>query len=389
VHRLFPWVEAFWNERAPDAPEFTDDGRFLHRVHPYKLGDAYDAVVFDWHAGSSAEQRRLSLAEGLAFNRGHLSGFGYMGSFAEASFPELDALLSFRRSHPELYVNTHSIAQVGLFESARSLAYNTVDPHYAEVLAMGSLLAGHVPFDLVPELSDEALARHPVLVLAGVECMSDDESRRVLEYVRRGGAAVVTDQTSFYDQWRRRRREPGLFPMLKEAKEFARLEFGRSMATAVSEAQRKKGPTVLKGGFGKGRFAYLPHLQPVKPFVDTPDQWEIGTHYWHLPKNFEAFIDAVRWAGNEKLSVEVTGSTGLAAEARQSADGRIIVHLVNYRLHEASSKVTLTVRGARAATAHVWRPWTLKHEKLPFKPGLEEVSIKVGSVRCYTIVEFK
>jgi len=387
MHRLLPWIEAFWNERAPHAPEFTRDGRMLHRVHPLKLAQTADAVVFDWHAGRTPEQRKLSLAEGLAFNGGHLSGFGYMLDFAGGNFPETDDFLAFRRAHDDLFVDTTSAAQVALVESARSLAYDSVGPHEAEVLAMGSLLAGHVPFDLALDLSDDTLARYAAVVLPDVTCMTDDEAQTVMDYVAQGGAVVVTDETSLYDGWRRRRREAALYPMMKQVSAFAPVGNVRIAATASIEARVVKGAAVVRGRFGEGRFVYLPRLEPFEPFVDVPSNWEIGTDLWHLPKNFRTFTDAVHWAAGKAVAVDVTGPKGLAAEVRRTSDGRRVVHLVNYRLGRPAAKVSLTVRGIDVSAARAWSPGTNAPRKLKRAKTASGFRVDVATVRRYVVVE--
>lgn len=387
MHRLAPWTDAFWNERPPRAPEFRSDGLFWHRVHAYKLAQTHRSVIFTSHEGRDPEQFRLAVAECLAFNQGHPGGFGPSASFAEGARPEADAFIAFRNEHPELYQDTRSAAEVALVESPRSLAHNCVEPHYAQVLAMGSLLAGHLPFDLVPEPTEEALSGYAAVVLADVECLSDEEAQVLMDYVESGGGLVLTERTSLYDPWRRRRREPALAPLLREAPGYEKVRFGPEAGENINVAQREAGGLVLRGRCGRGRFTYLSRLEPVKEFSYRPEDSAIGPSYWHLPRNWKRFVDAVRWVGGSGFSIEVGGPQGLAAEARSRADGGLLLHLANYRLERAASRVTVTLRGRKVTAARLWSPAAKQAKKLTLQKKGRTVRVSVGTVRRYAVVE--
>ena len=61
-------------------------------------------------------------------------------------------------------------------------------------------------------------ARHapslPVMVLADINCMSDEDCAAVRTYVRDGGSVVVTGMTSLYDQDGEQRQDLGLADVL-------------------------------------------------------------------------------------------------------------------------------------------------------------------------------
>jgi len=402
MHRLLPWTDASWNERPPRAPAFRDDGLFWHKAHSYKLAQAYEAVIFTG-IGGSGEQFKLSAAECLAFNQGNLGNLGRPTAFAEGARPEADAFISFRKEHAELFEDTESVAEIGLAESATSLAYNSVEPHYAEVLAMGSLLANHLPFDLVPGFTsqtsptggsqtsptggEEALARYPVLVLPDVECMTDEEAEDLMEYVRCGGGLVLTERTSLYDAWRRRRREPALAPMLRSADGYTKVRFGAEAGENVNVAQSEAAGLMVRGTHGEGRFVYLSRLQPVEPFRYRIEDSSIDASRWHLPRNAKQFVEAVRWAAQGQFTIEASGPQGLAVEVRRAADGRLLVHLLNYRLKKPASRVSIRVRGPEVSRARLWTPGEKTAKRLKRQKSGKSVRVTVGSVSRYAILE--
>ncbi|MFB3892943.1 MAG: beta-galactosidase trimerization domain-containing protein [Phycisphaerae bacterium] len=385
MHKQLPHLEAFWDERAPHAPELTSDGLMLHRSHAYKLAAAGGAVVFSWHAGRDSKQRELALSEALAFNQGHPGGFGFMVNFARGGWAEADRFIAFRKAHGELFDGTSPAAKVALVEHSASLANNCIEPHYAEVMALGSLLAGHVPFDLLPDQTPEALTRYAFVILPDVECMSDYEAKMYMDFVKAGGALVMTGQTGFYDPWRRRRKEPALAEMLRQSKDYAKV-FASLEAAGRSAPAAAKG-AALRGTFGDGRFVYIAALEPVKPFAATRDQWAIHTHYWHLPKNYRQFLDAVSSAGEGKLPVEVVAPKGVAAEYRRAADGRRILHLVNYDLRKSAPAVLVHFFDGPANEARLWEVGCDKPRSLKIHKFAGGVRVNIQSLRRYAIVE--
>jgi len=386
MHRLLPWTDASWNERPPRAPEFRDDGLFWHKVHSYKLAEAYGSVIFTG-VGGHGEQFKLSMAECLAFNQGHLGHLGRPPGFAEGGRPEADEFIGFRTAHPELFEQAESVAEVGLVESARSLAYNSVEPHYAGVLAMGTLLAAHVPFDLVGEFTEEVLSRYPVLVLPDVECLGEKEAQDLMDYVSSGGGLVLTQRTSLYDDWRRRRKEPALAPMLREAGEYAKIRFGAEAGENINVAQAEAAGLMFRGSFGKGRFVYLSRLEPVKPFGYRIEDDAITTSHWHLPKNRKQLLEAIRYASRSNLTIEISGPEGLGAEARRSEDGRLLIHLVNYRLEKSASRVSVRLSGLKASAARLWTPGEKRGRKLRITKSSKNCRVGVGTVKRYGVVE--
>jgi hypothetical protein len=80
--------------------------------------------------------------------------------------------------------------------------------------------------------------------------------------------------------------------------------------------------------FGKGRAAYLQRLVPAIP---VPAKTAMAVKYWAPPRNAAEFLQALRWAGGEKLNWEIQSPPFVAAEAyRQPEQNRYILHLVNY-----------------------------------------------------------
>lgn len=384
MHKLLPWMDVSWNERPPAACGLRKDGCFWHRVHAYKLAEAYGSLICTSHAAGAAGQLSLEAGESLAFNGGHIAGCGYISSFAAGAGAELDISIKFRKAHPELYEKTLSAAPVGLVESALSLARNCVEPHYTELLAMSSLLAGQAPFDIVPELTADAIAGYDALVLPDTEILTDAQATLLLDYVRKGGGLVFTGRTGLYDAWRRRRSEPALAAMLKSVKGHEKVDFGLDARENTNVAQSVKAGTSLQGNYGKGRFVYISRLAPAKPYDYADDR--VGNDLWRLPKNFKQFIAAVRFAQG-KQRIQVTAPQCLAVEIRTAPDGRTLLHLLNYKVGKTASPVRLALNGLKASRAQVHVPGLANPRSLKLTRTTGGASMQVGPVQCYAVVE--
>jgi hypothetical protein len=224
-------------------------------------------------------------------------------------------------------------------------------------------------------------------VLADVECLSEEEAKDLTGYVESGGGLVLTERTSLYDTWRRRRRAPALEPLLAGAKGYENLRFGGEAGENINVAQSEGAGLVLRGTFGEGRFAYLSRLEPVKPFGYRLEDDSINPSHWHLPKNYDQFVEAVEWVGKGGFTIHITAPQGLAAEARRPASGRLLIHLINYHLERAAYRVAVTLSGPKVTEAQLWTVPGKKPTALRLRGSRAGVSLSVGRVDRYAIVE--
>ena len=364
---LLPYLDVFWDEISPATPSFQK-GALMHRTHAMKLAESAGRLVFTSSECAKPEAQRRAIAEVLTFNQGQPGAVGCCTPFGRGGLPGSDAILAFRRSHDELFAHTTSAAQVGFYDSAPSLRLNLVDPHYAQVLAFQSLLAGHVPFRLLTALDKDALSPAAVLLLPDTECMDETEAARITDYVRAGGGLVLTGRTGCFDHWRRQRPESLLAPLLGDAT-------GRA-------------GTPRRATFGRGRVAWLPRLQETIAYNYGSTDWAILPKYWHLPKNHAAFLQAVVWASADRSLVSITAPLGVAAETRRASDGRLLIHLLDYNTDRRAAAASIVLRGFHAGAARLWTPGGDDRPRLVRVTAVRGgTRLAVGSVRGYGIVE--
>ncbi len=361
-----PYLDAFWDEMSP--PLSFRRGALMHRAHAMKLAESAGRLVYsDVRPGTPGRQQR-AVAEGLMFNQGNPGVFGGPLSFLAGAYAPGRKMIAFRQAHDALFAETTSAAQIVIFVSERGQRLNLVEPWHAEVLAFQSLLAGHVPFRLATTLDHDSLPAGAVLLLLDAECLSDEEAARITAHVRQGGGLVVTGATGHFDLWHRPRAKPAL------ATVFAGVADG-------SGAPRRT-------TCGRGRAVWLPRLEPVTPFAHDSTDWAILPKYWQVPKNHAAFLKAVAWAAAGRLAVEVTAPPGVAAEWRRAADGRYLLHLLDYDTERRTVTVRAVVRGVEIRSARLWTPERGQSRMVRIADGGRGgTQLFIGAVPGYGIVE--
>jgi hypothetical protein len=298
--RLLAHTDVVWTEEGNPAG-VNPDGILVSKIRTYKMAAALGNSIFTYTGGMRGAP--LQMAEAMAYNRQNLGMVGGVLAGYEATADER-RYIDFYRKNFDYYRGVTSGADVAVFHSYASLAYNNDQPWQSTMLAEQALIQAKAPFDIVFDRQLEDLSRYRVLVLADQESLSDEQIRQIEAFVRAGGGLVATGQTSLYTEWRQRRREPGL------------------------KALVGPGDKPVRREEGKGRVAYLPAIQPA---IEKPPAAAMTSQYWKLPKNWEELVGAVKWAAGGELPLEVKGPLTVTAELlEQKASGRLLVHLLNY-----------------------------------------------------------
>ncbi len=186
----------FMKSLAPDKEAlvlYGDNGT----SHRYIMDPPVETQVWLWEA----------LAVGGRFWNCSFTGM-HPGAAPDrrAAFNSVPAY-EFVRDHEAVLAGHAPVANVGLYYSrATRQFYRTAPPEGDRFGAAiqgveSALLAGHLPYDFIPDaaLSAERLARYRVVILPNVRCLGDAELARLRDYVRDGGGLVATFATSLQD----------------------------------------------------------------------------------------------------------------------------------------------------------------------------------------------
>lgn len=316
--RLARQVDFMWSEEGDDAG-VTPDGILVSKIRTLKEASIFGKSIFSYSAGPGAREAggTLAMAEFLAFNRQCLGDIGGFRSIPRNP-PQAKAYIQFFQKNFDLYRDVENVADVALLYSEPSMAWNNEGPPVSFMLASQMLIQSRVPFDIVFDEHLQGLSKYKVLFLADQECLSDRQLEQIRSFVRNGGGLVATEDTSLYNEQRRRRADFGL-----------RDCFGISAPeTGMLRTDLRIG--LRRNIFGKGRVAYLPAIEMDG---QKPPAAPMRHQYWKSARNSTEVLAATRWAMGGPFSIETAQSLSpylVMNLVEQKGGKRRMLHVVNY-----------------------------------------------------------
>jgi hypothetical protein len=362
--RFLPFTEVFWTEE-PNLPGVQSDGRVVSKIRSYKLARAYNNILLTY-----TSQDELAIAECLAFNQ----TIGFAGIY-----PLSDAMrkyIAFYRENRWLFQQARDLADVAVYRSYASIAYNHARCQLSAILAEQALIEAAVPFHLIFDNHFDNLAPYRTLVLPDAECLADSQITALRRYVERGGGLLVIGTSGLYDQWRRLRIKPGLEGLVDHQPAARAYEERVERFADEGQEQRKQ--------LGRGRVVYLPSLRFDGPVPEFGSNFTVSNRYWKSPANARQFLDGLAWARGGEPSVRVEGPRHLIANAAELPARRMTtVHLVNYDAHKAAvEQVRVTCNSAKKiAAVRLFSP-DFKEARADFREGS---SFVVPEVKTYVV----
>jgi hypothetical protein len=365
--RLLSHMDVVWTEEGNQA-QVTPGRVLVSKIRTYKMAATLKNRIFTYTGGSRGG--KLQMAEAMAFNRQTLGQIGDV--LAGYNFPaDQKPYITFFRDHFDLFRDVHSRPDIAVLHSYASMAFNNDLPWQSAMLVEQALIQAKIPFDIIFDQQLDQLSKYKALILPDQECLTDAQMNLIRGYVESGGGVVSTEQTSIYDDWRRRRSNFGLhdvfgidaaayrenlytFRPYPSAIPSAR----NSASTELHEPRSEPAPAPVRHTFGHGRSSYI---AAVRPSIPKPPGAPMISEYWKLPVNAQQIVDEVRWAANG-VSLEVNGPSTLVAEPlEQPTTGRMMVHLVNYDVerHPSIDNVRVSLKlpeNKSARSVHLFSP---------------------------------
>ena len=288
--------------------------------------------------------------------------------------------MKFYKSNFDYYREVESRSDVAVLHSFASMAYNNDLPWQSTMLFEQALIQAKIPFDIVFDDHLKDLSKYRVLVLADQECLSETQLEQIRSFVNGGGGLVATEHSSLYTEWRQRWKEFGLRDLLKvSAPEW---RGSRAAEGLASEAP-------ARSQAGKGRVVYIPS---VKAIMDKPPAAPMTSQYWKLPSNWQELAGAVKWAAGDSLALEVKAPLTVTAELiEQKAQGRLLVHLLNYDVERTPAtgaiEVSLAIpEGKAPGEVSLLSPDEGKPSPLKFVLRNGRAVIAVPRLKTYSVV---
>jgi hypothetical protein len=384
--RLLKKTQVFVSESAT-PPKYSAETTLHTNVRTYKLGRTFRNVVLTY-----SSENESSLGECLAFNQ----------TIGNAGVSPLQPLIlkyiDFYRKNRQLYVGSKDIASVAVLRSYASMTYNYARCGLSAIMVEQALIQSNIPFHMIFDEQLETLSPTDckVLIFPNSECLSDRQIALTRRFVQAGGGVIVTEQTGLYDAWRRVRVTPGLQGLVDS----------QSIGSAYREdvVGGDRAVDLVRNGTGNseaaavhnevsgGRVAYIPVLSFDGSLPPPEPYFTIGFSLWRRPRNWKQLIDAIEWAANGDIPLELQGPDCLIANLVESADRRSrLVHLVNCDADHVSAVSDVRLKcampdGKRTASVMFYSPDASGGEALKFENKDGAVSVAVPSFRIYGVI---
>ena len=372
--RLVVHGDVFWTEE--NAEPRLEDGRLISRIRTFKAAQSLGNVLFSYALGPHttrfrrfSKDARLPVLEPMVLGGPTIGCVGMMWEGGEVEEIEKNLRspdFAFFLKHRSRFVDTEPVTDVAVVRSFSSMAFNAVDPHRDVWFFEQALIQSAVTFTLAFDRDLNEGCPYRVLVLAGQECISEEQVRFLEAFLQAGGGVVLVENSGTHDAWHRVRTETLTNVLRALADEVETLENG-----------------VTQARIGRGRAAIAPSI------VATADD-PLGPFDWRRPENWKDLLEAVRWAAGGRLSVEVEAPPSFIVEVRrQTEPDRLLIHLLNFESVSPGPDLRVSVaipEFARPARCIELSPEEPEGREVHFESDDDGIAFEVSGVEKYRLV---
>ncbi len=302
-------------------------------------------------------QKQIPGAVGAPFGSGAFDAFT----------PELEF---FREYNDRYYTLTDNVADVAVLRNWASMAYS-INAAYEPATLMEQILIQHkVPFDLLFEEQLDRADQYKAIVLAGQECVSNEQVELLLNYVRNGGTLLITGNTAEYNGWREQRHTNPLLPARKE---------------------------------GKGKIVYIPEIIPGKKekksldfMVDDPEPGatlrrgeKMSPPQWVLPSNHREIYQTLVSNIPDGLAIECDASLTTVMELlNRDKSHETLAHFINFKEQPESAFETTIQKqyDGKIKSVKCFTPDLDDPVNLEFVEKNGKITFTVPETRLYSMV---
>ncbi|MGH2644069.1 MAG: hypothetical protein ACRDE2_08985, partial [Chitinophagaceae bacterium] len=382
--RLLKQMDIAWTEAGTES-YVTDDDILISQIRTYKAYTQLNNKVFTYTNTSP-----LKLAEAMTFNRQCLGFVGDMFAGSEMEQVYRQYIHFYREHFGEFYKSVDNIADVAILHTYATMAHNNGRPYQSTLLFEQTMIQGHIVWDMIFDQHLDNLSKYKVLILADQESLSDTQVRQIESFVKQGGGLVITEHSSLYKPPHRRRSDFGLKDILSVTAPEWPEETRPSKSPVYPEPLLEM--STERNRVGKGRVVYVPEVIPEKPKPPTAD---MTSEYWHLPKNWKALIDDIKWASGDNLSLEINAPHTIVSELMtQKENGTIILHLLNYNVNRQKEVANIDVsirppKNVQVKSVKIYSPDQIEEQDLAFNVIEQSVRFTVPALHVYDLITLK
>ncbi len=346
-----------------------EKGAAVHQIRAYKFGEScgYKVLPASWlikdgkHICPEKEtQVKLSVIEPAVFggsvgvNWALRTTVGDKLTIDNCVLAEaLKKYISFLDNNKHLYKNVRTDSKVALLHSFESFAYRDADVLESYNAFENTLIHGNLQFDILMTEQIDKLGKYETLILANQFCLADQTIEKIIKFVEGGGRLVLTEESGRFDENH----------LERETNPFQKI-IGLNNVHAISK-----------------------ELNYRSEFSEKQEtKWISGTSS-SLPQNYKKVLDIIKKAlGDENIDFEADNPEHVIINQKITDDGRIILHIVNYRneIKLDALNIKLNLKKFSGATCRIYDP----ENKDVLESAINCEDISLSNIATYKALEF-
>jgi hypothetical protein len=233
------------------------------------------------------------------------------------------------------------------------------------------LIQYKVPFDLLFDEQFDQIGKFRAVILAGQECISDTQAALLTQYVKGGGALVISGSAGKYNERREERSKSPLPPPGR---------LGKGRVVAVSEI-------ILGDLHGTKKEA---GVENPEPNITLHRGAQLSPSQWVLPKNHEAIYKGIQEAVAEGFSIVTDAPLTTVLELTTREKSReSIAHFINFDRRRSTGPFAVNLRRQFSGSVRSVTCLTPDVERtlnLEFDESEGTIRFKAPAVRAYSMI---
>lgn len=389
--QLFPWLDMVALE--DDFELHYEKGKIVSRLGLFKTAREYGIPVASYHHFGDRKRIESSMSLYLAANGGNISLEGFTLRYYAHFRLAADMKRRLNRwveEHWDLFRESKPHGEIALLRHHPSLAWNAKEPWFAALALEQMLTRMKVPWRMLDRIDPGALQGIRTLLLADMECLSNEELDVLKAWAENGGRLLFTWRTGLFNGFRQRRpRHPILdWSPAWRAKFNDRIDpevwfawsnedYQELTVSDVGLSIQRARPQIVP--LGKGALAFLPQIKvPLEGSAITRRLLAEDIRLPERANEIEKFIRRL----HGPFDIEVTGSDSVLVECTRHRKKPVrLVHLVQVNPKVDSVNVKIRTRSAGKGPVQILSPSRRGLKAIRSRGG-----ISIRGLPCYAVL---
>lgn len=251
---------------------------------------------------------------------------------------------AFWDKYNQYQLKSNSLAEVAVLREQYSLRYNRFDP-LEETLAIEQyLIERRISFDFVSNIHlDNLDTRYKILILAGVEIMSNKMRDHILKWVSKGGRLILSGNSGMYDEYYRLRRHNIL--KIESLDQYRKaLKPCNAFHELIGEDPHSDNKDIILRSYGSGKVGWLKAMD-IDKLPRTPDNWTIPHDMLMMPRNAKQIDEIISYLIPEGFQLKIESDSRLYVHHSDRFDtNEQMIHLINHAFPENKGELNFSLK---------------------------------------------